>query len=100
MGALVVYAFVGTAPLWLPSLQLIVASRVLLGLTEAAIMTCCTTLLADYFHGSQRERYLGLQVVFTTVAATLPYWVQGKPSRRTRAGWPGRMRPSAVGGKK
>src|SRR3712207_404678 len=34
VGALVVYAFVGTAPLWLPSLQLIVASRVLLGLTE------------------------------------------------------------------
>src|SRR3712207_4571741 len=58
VGALVVYAFVGTAPLWLPSLQLIVASRVLLGLTEAAIMTCCTTLLADFFHGSKRERYL------------------------------------------
>ena len=34
-------------------------------------MTCCTTLLADYFHGSQRDRYFGLQVVFTTVAATI-----------------------------
>ncbi|SFT65985.1 Predicted arabinose efflux permease, MFS family [Geodermatophilus amargosae] len=77
VGALVVYAFVGTAPLWLPSLELIVASRVLLGLTEAAIMTCCTTLLADYFHGSQRERYFGLQVVFTTVAATVFFGVGG-----------------------
>ena len=77
VGALVVYAFVGTAPLWLPSLQLIVASRVLLGLTEAAIMTCCTTLLADYFHGSQREKYFGLQVVFTTVAATIFFGVGG-----------------------
>ena len=77
VGALVVYAFVGTAPLWLPSLPLIVASRVLLGLTEAAIMTCCTTLLADYFHGSQRERYLGLQVAFTTVAATLFFGLGG-----------------------
>jgi MFS family permease len=77
VGALVVYAFVGTAPLWLPSLQLIVVSRVLVGLTEAAIMTCCTTLLADYFHGSQRERYFGLQVVFTTVAATLFFAVGG-----------------------
>jgi MFS family permease len=71
VAALVVYAVVGTAPLWLPTLQLIVASRVLVGLTEAVIMTCCTTLLADYFHGSQRERYFGLQVVSTTVAATL-----------------------------
>jgi MFS family permease len=40
-------------------------------------MTCCTTLLADYFHGSQRERYFGLQVVFTTVAATLFFGIGG-----------------------
>src|SRR5215213_1576612 len=77
VGALVLYAFVGTAPLWLPSLQLIVVSRVLVGLTEAAIMTCCTTLLADYFHGSQREKYFGLQVVFTTVAATIFFGLGG-----------------------
>ena len=70
VGSLVAYAVVGTAPLWLDSLQLIVASRVLVGLTEAATMTCCTTLLADYFAGSQRERSFGLQVVFTTAAAT------------------------------
>lgn len=77
VGALLVYAFVGTAPLWLPSLELIVASRVLVGLTEAAIMTCCTTLLADYFHGAQRQRYFGLQVVYTTVAATVFFAVGG-----------------------
>jgi MFS family permease len=77
VSALVVYAFAGTAPLWLPSLELIVVSRVLVGLTEAAIMTCCTTLLADYFHGSKRDRYFGLQVVFTTVAATIFFGVGG-----------------------
>jgi MFS family permease len=77
VGALVAYAFVGTAPLWLPSLELIVVSRVLVGLTEAAIMTCCTTLLADYFHGSQRDRYFGLQVVYTTVSATIFFAVGG-----------------------
>src|SRR3954463_9043235 len=77
VAALVVYAFVGTAPLWLPSLQLIVVSRVLVGLTEAVIMTCCTTLLADYFHGAQRERYFGLQVVYTTVSATVFFGIGG-----------------------
>jgi len=77
VGALVVYAFVGTAPLWLTSLPLIVASRVLVGLTEAVIMTCCTTLLADYFHGPQRVRYFGLQTVYTTVAATIFFAVGG-----------------------
>src|SRR3954452_18371341 len=75
--ALVVYGVGGTAPLWLPSLQLIVISRVLVGLTEAAIMTCCTTLLADYFHGSQREKYFGLQAVFTTIAATIFFGLGG-----------------------
>ncbi|HVI37406.1 MAG TPA: MFS transporter, partial [Gaiellales bacterium] len=77
VGAMVVYAVVGTAPLWLQSLPLIVGSRVLVGLTEAAIMTCCTTLLADYFHGSRREPYLGLQVVFTTVGATIFFGLGG-----------------------
>jgi MFS family permease len=50
---------------------------VLVGLTEAAIMTCCTTLLADYFSGATRERYFGLQVVFTTVAATVFFGLGG-----------------------
>src|SRR3954454_20520160 len=77
VSALVLYAVVGTAPVWLPSLQLIVVSRVLVGLTEAAIMTCCTTLLADYFHGSKRVRYFGLQAVFTTIAATVFFAVGG-----------------------
>jgi MFS family permease len=77
VGSLIVYAFVGTAPLWLSSLPLIVASRALVGLTEAAIMTCCTTLLADYFHGSARERYFGLQIVYTTLAATLFFALGG-----------------------
>lgn len=35
--ALVAYGFFGTAPLWLPALELIVAPRVLVGVTEAAI---------------------------------------------------------------
>src|SRR5439155_8164353 len=34
-----------------------------------------------------------------TVAIRLPYWAHGKPSSRTRAGWPGRIWPSAVAGR-
>lgn len=69
--SLIVYAIVGTAPLHLPSLPTILGSRVLVGLAEAGIMTCCTTLLADYYHGARRQRMLGLQVVVTVVAATV-----------------------------
>ncbi|MFB9883304.1 MFS transporter [Planobispora siamensis] len=64
------YAIAGTAPLYLDSIQAILASRVFVGICEAAIMTCCTTLIADYWSGPRRIRYLGLQTLVTTVAAT------------------------------
>ena len=74
---LVVYAAFGTAPLWLDGLVAIVLSRVGVGVAEAAIMTCCTTLIADYFSGSQRDRWLGLQTVFASLSATLFFAVGG-----------------------
>ncbi|WP_030442334.1 MFS transporter [Actinoplanes subtropicus] len=69
--ALLVYAVAGTAPLYLNSLGAIIASRAVVGLCEAAIMTCCTTLIADYWSGPRRSRYLGLQTLVATLAATV-----------------------------
>ncbi|MGB3770210.1 MAG: MFS transporter [Rhodococcus sp. (in: high G+C Gram-positive bacteria)] len=69
--ALVLYAICGTAPILLDSLVSIVVSRVGVGIAEAALMTCCTTLIADYFDGKRRARYFGLQVVFTSLSAVL-----------------------------
>ena len=70
--AMVAYALVGTAPAWLDTLQSILVSRVLVGVCEAAIMTVCTTLIVDYFHEpARRNKYLGLQTVTTTLAATV-----------------------------
>jgi MFS family permease len=60
------YAVFGTAPLWLPSLESIFASRVALGVTEAALMTVSTTMIGDYFSGNRRQKFMALQ---TTVAA-------------------------------
>ena len=71
LASMVGYSIVGTAPLYLDTLSAIIASRVLLGLFEAAIMTCCTTLIGDYWSGGRRARYLGLQVLTTTCAATV-----------------------------
>jgi MFS family permease len=70
--AMFAYALVGTAPAWLEALPLILFSRVLVGVCEAAIMTVCTTLIVDYFHEPRRRnKYLGLQTVATTLAATV-----------------------------
>ncbi|GAA3019150.1 MFS transporter [Streptosporangium longisporum] len=70
IAAMVAYSVFGTAPLYLDSLQSILISRVFVGICEAAIMTCCTTLIADYWSGPRRIRYLGLQTLVTTISAT------------------------------
>ena len=70
--AMFAYAVVGTAPAWLEGIPEILISRVLVGVCEAAIMTVCTTLIVDYFHEPRRRnKYLGLQTVTTTLAATV-----------------------------
>ncbi|ONI92243.1 MFS transporter [Saccharothrix sp. ALI-22-I] len=74
---MVLYAVLGTAPLYLDSLGAIVATRVGVGLCEAAIMTCCTTLIGDYWSGARRSRYLGLQTLVAAVAATVFFAVGG-----------------------
>ncbi|MFG6444583.1 MFS transporter [Microbacterium sp. P06] len=72
IGAMIAYALVGTAPAWLEGLPEILFSRVLVGVCEAAIMTVCTTLIVDYFYEERRRnKYLGLQTVTTTLAATV-----------------------------
>jgi len=71
VAAMVAYSVFGTAPLYLGSLAAILASRVLVGVCEAAIMTCCTTLIGDYWSGARRRRYLGRQTVVATLAATV-----------------------------
>jgi len=82
--ATVVYAILGTTPLWLDSLGAIVASRALVGVTEAAIMTCCTTLLGDYYSGRQRDRYLAMQTMCAAISATAFFVLGGAAGS---AGW-------------
>ncbi|WP_460073035.1 MFS transporter [Streptomyces sp. YKOK-I1] len=80
----VLYSVFGTAPLWLDSLGAIVASRALVGVCEAAIMTCCTTLIGDYYTGRTRDRYLALQTVCGTASATAFFVIGGAMGS---AGW-------------
>lgn len=71
VAAMFAYGIFGTAPIWLENLGSIIVSRAGVGIAEAVIMTCCTALIADYFDGVVREKYLALQTVWTTAAATL-----------------------------
>ncbi|CAM3595223.1 Inner membrane transport protein YdhC [Pseudomonas reidholzensis] len=71
LGSMLLYSVFGLMPLWLESLPAIVASRAGLGLAEAGIMTCCTTLIGDYYQGARRERLFALQMVCTSLSAAL-----------------------------
>jgi MFS family permease len=82
--ATVMYALFGTVPLWLDSLYGIVASRVLVGVAEAAIMTACTTLIGDYYSGRVRDRYLALQTMCASASATVFFVLGGALGA---AGW-------------
>ncbi|MFB8040855.1 MFS transporter [Streptomyces hydrogenans] len=77
IAATALYAVFGTAPLWLDSLHAILISRILVGVTEAAIMTACTTLIGDYYSGALRDRYLALQTMCASASATLFFLLGG-----------------------
>ena len=71
LASMVLYSLCGLLPLWLESLLGIVISRAGLGLAEAGIMTCCTTLMGDYYQGGRRERLFALQMVATSLSAAV-----------------------------
>lgn len=61
--ATLLYSLLGFLPSQLETLMGIVGVRLLFGVAEAMIMTGCSTLIADYWLGEQRMRYVNRQVV-------------------------------------
>lgn len=55
------YGLIGVIPFFLEDLNLIYGSRLLLGVSEAAILTTVNTLIADYWDEGGRRRWLTLQ---------------------------------------
>ncbi|WP_171009323.1 MFS transporter [Sphingomonas sp. 2SG] len=62
VGAMLIYAVMGLCPMVLGSIYAVLASRVLLGIVEAAVLTLATTLLGDAFSGNARNRWFGYQI--------------------------------------
>jgi MFS family permease len=84
LAAMVAYTLFGTAPLYLDDLRLILLSRALMGIVEAAVMTVCITLISDYFTGPKRVKVIGLQTGSSAVAAIVFVAVGGALGA---AGW-------------
>jgi MFS family permease len=92
VGSLVVYAFVGVAPVFLTGLGPIIISRIGVGITEALIMVLTTTMIGDYYQGVARDRWLAGQTAAASLSALVffnlggqlgrfgwraPFWVYG-----------------------
>ncbi|WP_404384186.1 MFS transporter [Caenispirillum salinarum] len=60
----VLYGLSGASGLVVDSLWAILVGRAALGLSVAMVMTTAQTLVGDYFQGSRRERFLGIQSAF------------------------------------
>lgn len=71
IASLAIYGFVGLAPVFLHDLTAILLSRLFVGVAEALIMVTSTTLIGDYFAGSQRDKWLAAQTAVASMSALL-----------------------------
>ena len=62
LAALVAYGLFGLAPFLFQGIYAIIGSRFVVGIAEAAILTIGNALMGDYFAGTARQKWLGLQV--------------------------------------
>ncbi len=69
--ALVIYAIAGSSGYFLDNLYLILLSRAVLGLAVGASMTIVITLIADYFDGKERLKFVGTQIAFMSLGGIL-----------------------------
>ena len=68
---LLLYAFAGTSGYYLDNLYYILISRAILGVAVGIVMTISVTLAGDYFEGSERQKFIGLQVAFVSLGGVL-----------------------------
>lgn len=69
--SVVLYALCGTAGFYLQDLYAILVSRALLGVSVGISMPVVITLIADYFEGAQRQKFVGIQVAFMSLGGIL-----------------------------
>ncbi|RDL45668.1 MFS transporter [Marinomonas piezotolerans] len=75
--ATLLYAILGMLPALLNDLGDIMISRLLFGCAEAVIMTCCTALIADYWHGDERLKFVNFQVIAIGLIGSIFYVIGG-----------------------
>lgn len=75
--ATLIYCALGVAPYFMDALTPIVISRGVVGIAEAAVMTCSYALIASYFHSPARERWFALTTGTAPMVALVAIAVGG-----------------------
>ena len=70
-GSMILYALAGTTGYYLENLYMILAGRAFLGIAVGISMTIVNTLVADYFEGQERQKFVGIQVAFMSLGGIL-----------------------------
>jgi len=72
------YGITGIAPIFLTDLNMILLSRIGVGIMEALIMVLTTTMLGDYFKGESRDRWLAAQTATASISALIFFNLGGQ----------------------
>ena len=69
--ALFLFSSFGSAGMYLESINMILISRLLFGITVAVLMIVSTSLIGDYFSGETRHKFMGLQSAFISLGGVV-----------------------------
>jgi len=69
--SLILYAISGSGGYFLDNLYNILLSRAVLGISVGMSMTIVITLIADYFDGAARQKFVGIQIAFMSLGGIL-----------------------------
>jgi MFS family permease len=75
--SLILYAISGVGGYFLDNLYYILVSRAILGMSVGMSMTIVITLIADYFEGMERQKFVGLQIAFMSLGGIVFIGVGG-----------------------
>src|ERR1043166_3118514 len=75
--ALFLYAVAGVGGFFLNNLYPILISRAVLGVAVGMSMPIVITLIADYFDGAERQKFVGIQIAFMSVGGIVFISLEG-----------------------
>jgi MFS family permease len=77
LGSLIIYGVTGSSGYFIEDLYGLLVSRALLGIGVAGVMTSTITLIADYYKGSERNAFMGLQGAFVALGGVVSITLGG-----------------------